>query len=240
MEAAGVDSEERRNIRSTPVIKRPCPETPVSKRSSSVGRRPLRPTSTTMRTETGVQVYTGQKNDWTIVPRDDTTTVVIGDSNLKRVPHVPVRWEVHSLPGATPAHVVRAVDRLQKTTALQNVIIQAGINYRGKGREDFIENEFRSMVSTLSQLNVEYAFVGISTSTLMPEAERKQCEYINEVARNTFGMQNYIAPLRQDDVIIEQHDMLGIHYNTNTTDRVMQSIASHIVPNLVFPRRTTQ
>ncbi|NJL55814.1 hypothetical protein HC928_11935 [bacterium] len=196
--------------------------------SQSSAKRPLlRPSTTTMRTQAGVHVYSGDKDDWTVTPRDDTTTIVIGDSNMKRVTSVPGRWDVFALPGATPAHAAKAVRRLQKTPGLQHVIVQVGINYRNRPRGDYIRQEYDAIVDDLRKLGVRYTFSGISTAPTLTASDRDQCRYINDVAREAFGRDNYIPPLSDDECLISPGDKYGIHHTDETIGRVMTKMIIH-------------
>lgn len=234
------DVETHRQPPVTPTTKRQRNDDAVDSRSTTpqpstpAARRSLRPSVSTMRTQSGVHVYSGIKDDWTFTPRDDTKTIVIADSNMKRTPHVPIRWEIFSLPGATPAHAAKAVRRLKKTTDLRHVIIQVGINYRNRGRGEYIREDFESIVQVLQTLGVRYTYSGISTAASLPASDREQCRYVNDVAREVFGQANFIPPLPDDECVISETDPYGTHHTERTIERVVDRMVFHNNNGMVF------
>ena len=189
----------------------------------------LKHSAFTRTTDSGVCIYTGNKHDWIIEPKDDTTTVVIGDSNLKGITSIPTNWEVHSLPGARLSHVIGAISRMETILKPVSVIIQVGINHRSRV-DVSTDEELRELMAEV-QLNssIEHVFfVGTSIPTTLPQDEADNVRAFNHKVRGCVHESNYIKPLDDHDVVINSNDISGIHYTPRTADKIMKNIETYV------------
>jgi hypothetical protein len=185
--------------------------------------------SCTKNTASGVQVFRGNKHDWTIVPNDDTTTVVIGDSNLKNITNIPKDWEVHSLPGARLSHVVGAIARLETVARTVDVVVHVGINHRSCV-DATIEEELKDLSSELeSNVGITRLFLaGTAIAPSLPTQEAQNIRYLNNKMKEFFHESNYIPPLAESDVEIDQWDTFNIHYTATTANKIMNEMEKHV------------
>lgn len=189
----------------------------------------IRRTTHTRITTTGVHVHGGNKYDWLIEPKDETKTIVIGDSNLKSISTIPEDWEIHSLPGAHLNHVVGAVARLDTILQPVNVVIHVGINHRTN--VDSMMNDNLTDLMNEVELNSAVArifFAGTSTAKTLPDHEARNVHIFNEKLKDFIGEANYIPPIDTDDVDTDEYDYYGIHYTTKTADLIIRNIENHV------------
>jgi hypothetical protein len=204
---------------------------PPSQRNSPQLPTPKKhcPSHDVMKTTSGVTLFTGAKDKWTIEVPDDTQFVMVGDSNLRAITQVPPRWQVHSLPGAHINHVARVLGSLRTTANRRvDVIIQAGINNRNESLDnnkfeiDFLLHEARG------NDNINRIFYsGVSYSNALPEAICVRD--LNKQIVTAVGHDGYILPLDPKEVKINPTDHYGIHYTPETADRIMASAYRHIM-----------
>lgn len=189
----------------------------------------FRQSSDRRQTKAGVNVYEGSKFDWLVEPKDDTTTVVIGDSNLKGISVIPKNWEVHSLPGARLSHVVGAISRLDTITQQVNVVVHVGINHRTKV-DSRTDDDLADLANELKDNSAigKLFFAGTSIAVTLPEDEAKNVHLFNDKVRKFIHDSNYIPPLSVGEVDINEHDSYGIHYTTKTADRIMHNIEEFV------------
>ena len=138
------------------------------RRSHSVDRpaRMLKPSSQVMRTQAGVNVFSGgNKEDWRIVPAADTKALLVGDSNLRQFAPIPSGWEVHCLPGARFNHINNALQDvlINRSNTLSVVYVQAGINHRDQHPDEY-RRQLERLMMLNSQTEVTIAFVGVPRS----------------------------------------------------------------------------
>lgn len=183
----------------------------------------------TRKTTSGVQVFNGNKHDWTIIPNDDTTTVVIGDSNLRNITNIPKDWEVHSLPGARLNHVVGAIARMETVARTVDVVVHVGINHRSCV-DATIDEELKDLSSELkSNLGITRLFItGTAIAPSLPTREAQNIMHLNNKMKEFFHESNYIPPLADSDVEIDQWDHFGIHYTATTANKIMNEMEKYV------------
>lgn len=181
------------------------------------------------KTPSGVQVFNGNKHDWTIIPNDETTTVVIGDSNLRNITNIPKNWEVHSLPGARLNHVVGAIARMETVARTVDVVVHVGINHRSCV-DPTIDEELKDLSSELnSNLGITRLFItGTAIAPSLPPQEAHNIRNLNDKMKEFFHESNYIPPLADSDVEIDPRDNSGIHYTSITADKIMTEMEKYV------------
>jgi hypothetical protein len=180
-------------------------------------------------TPAGVCVFEGNKHDWSIEPQEHTTTIVIGDSNLKNVNNIPKDWEVHSLPGARLSHAVGAISRLETINQPVSVVVHIGINHRN--RVDVTTDEELKDIMAELQINsaiCKLFFAGTSIPTTLPNDEALNILALNDKVKSFVHESNYIPPLDDKDVEVREDDPFGIHYTTRTANNIMANIVKHV------------
>jgi len=197
-------------------------------RSHSLDRptRMLKPSSQVMRTQAGVNVFSGKnKDDWKILPAADTKALLIGDSNLRNFSLVPTGWEVHCLPGARFNHINNALEDvlIRRSNSLSVVYVQAGINHRDQHPDEY-RRQLQRLMMLNSQTDVTIAFVGVPTSTKLTPEQRSNIDALNELMSNAF-VDQFVEPLADGQVEILQKD--NIHHSAWTSRKIMTSICKH-------------
>jgi len=201
---------------------------PARPRCVSLERaRTLRPSSKVMRTPGGVSLFTGEKDEWKIVPADETQVLVMGDSNLKKFTQIPRGWEVHCLPGAKLQHVNKALEDLlpRRSDKLSIVYVQAGINHRDQPTAAY-RQQIEKLTRTNSQTSTHIAFVGVPTPTTLSRQQRDNIEALNEMMSSAL-IDQYVEPIRSQQVEIIKDDFYQIHHTAYTAKTVLSSIRKH-------------
>jgi hypothetical protein len=172
--------------------------------------------------ENGVHVFTGNKEDWTITAeKAETSVILVGDSNLKKIRLVPDSWQINALPGAHLSHVRNVISKLTGRNKQFTIIIQAGINHR-YSHDTAAEDDIRSMLFDVRRNPAvdDVFFNGVSIPAGMCAAEADRLNNLNRFMETELGSDHYIAPLNQIDVRTEPTDRYGIHYDQDTIDHI--------------------
>ena len=181
-------------------------------------------------TSSGVHIFTGEKNEWHVEAEStDTSVIVIGDSNLRKVRTIPQYWQFNALPGAHFNNVAEAMDRLSGEPRQFTVIIQAGINHRSTyGPDD--EEEARRMLSNARRNPTvnEIFFNAVSIPADLGSADADRLNKLNRFMEDELGRAHLIAPLHQLDVNIDGNDKFCIHYDQNTVDLITRKMITHV------------
>lgn len=183
-----------------------------------------RPTSATVENASGVRVFTGPKDEWTINADAETQCIIIGDSNLRGVTRVPPHWEIHSLSGAHIHHVTRALSCLSTGQNQQvDVVIQAGINNRTETVTAFTNHIDELLHEARGNHVIKNIFYsGISISDNLPEASN--IRRFNATIVSAVGTDSYILPLDPNEVHINPTDCHHIHHTSDTADKIINRI----------------
>ena len=182
------------------------------------------------RTPWGVNVYTGNKDEWTIQPKPETRILVVGDSNLRDSPEVPVEWEIHSLPGAKLEHVTKMLRRMKTilpaNNKLNGIVIQVGINHRSSF-SSLYKYEMRDIIDEINEMDVQSSYCGVAiSSSKRPMTEIQKVNEINAHAKKLW-QSNYIDALPETEVVIKNNDIYGTHYTRDTIRKVIERIYNH-------------
>lgn len=182
--------------------------------------------ATRRNTGSGVKIFGGPKDDWTIQPAADTHTIVVGDSNLRRIKQIPAGWEIHCLPGAKFPDVTKAIESLPAEPKDNlTVIVQAGINHRNNYSKTTEQELDRLIHSLLVHSAVRRTIhIGISATPSMDFVNRAVLRKINDRFKHGLTAENCIEPLADDDVTTSSTDMQGIHYSDDTTDKIFSTV----------------
>ena len=205
------------------------PNGPAPQRATQLSSaKKQRPSTDVTHTPSGVRVFNGPKNNWTITVSPTTEYVLIGDSNLRSATRTPPRWQVECLPGARLTHVAKALRRMQTSAGRHvNVVLQAGINHRAESTTDF-QTELRHLLDEArgNECINRVFYAGISTSATLPEADNIRS--INSLIVHAVQPDNYILPLDPSQVNVNPTDHSGIHHTPETTDRIIAKLYRHV------------
>lgn len=180
-------------------------------------------------TKAGVQIFRGDKHQWDIKPREETSTIVIGDSNLKAINTIPKDWEVHCLPGARVKHVTGVISRFEGNIRPVSIIVQVGINHRANVDATFEEDLKEMMAEVQINLAIEHFFLtGISKSAILSSHEAANVETLNDKLKQVISVSNFIPPLKDSEVGIDPKDWCKIHYTAETADKIMKTVEEHV------------
>ena len=211
----------------------PIADTPNSATAALPPRqKKLRPSTTTIKNDAGVYLYTCDKEDWCITPVRSDKLIVLADSNFRSVSRVPDEMEIHCMPGASLQHAAMALRRLKSTTPL-SIGIQLGINNRFDTEEQ-IDDQIKQLSSALDSLDClgEVFAVGVSLPASLPVDAREALLYFNEQMVLTFGPEHWVSPLDTKEVRIRVDDKFGIHYTSETADKIVNNLDQFAHPLL--------
>ena len=202
-------------------------------RSTPPARPPARTASISLATrlssisvDSRVKIFEGAKHTWSIQPNENTHSIIIGDSNLRKITKVPEGWEVHCLPDAHIKHVALAVSTLpQQPQDQYTVFIQAGINDRDN-YDSTVEKEIEDLACLLA-MNPSvrrHLHVGISVSSSLNPDQKENIKKINDAFKHCLEEKHCIPPLDPNDVEICRDDQYGIHHTSTTTEKIFHHI----------------
>ena len=186
---------------------------------------------------------TGQKNvhpsgQWparvTIHP--DTHTLVIGDSNLRRMNGVPDGWQLEGFCGCKCHHLRELLTSVIDTpkNRLRRVILSVGINdgcFRG-GRTDlqYKRSAITELIlakSMLENLGVKVFIPLVTFSWKLSTNEQCSIEDLNRLLEQTEELESSLIPsFPQSDVSTVPRQ--AIHYDERTATRMLAAWADHL------------
>lgn len=213
------DESSRNDVEPDDLTPRPSPTRPAKKpKTKSSAHSPTKGKP--------VNIFIGPKSEWKIVPRPETTSIIVGDSNLRHATDIPDGWEVHCLPGARFDHVAGALHRLERTGPHKyTVAIQAGINHRNDSDEDALAATIDDLCRLAdNHSSIQNVFhVGISATSSMSHTERDVISNINDRFKFNLSGDYCSLPLRTEEVqtLDDRH---GIHYTPTTIDNIVKSL----------------
>jgi hypothetical protein len=73
---------------------------------------------------------------------------------------------------------------------------------------------------------LDCAYVGVSIPSTMPPEQTTNLRRLNDYMRTKFGedITSFIEPLADADVRVDRTDRWGIHYSSETVDRIMDHV----------------
>ena len=170
------------------------------------------------------------KNAWSAPIDDNTTTLIIGDSNMRLIKDIPADWEAHVFPGAYLSHASNIINRLPEFNNLRTIIVAVGINNRGWQLKE-IKNDINKVYNSADKKNVALHFVGVSIFEGLSDAEKHTLRELNKIAKDKFK-QRYIAPLDSNEVSVSLTDERKVHYDTTTVNTLFSKIKNHFLYRL--------
>lgn len=168
------------------------------------------------------------KSDWDLVITGSPTILILGDSNLRLVRNIPETVQVHVYPGATLKNISHLLNNTKLPTSIQDVVIAVGINHRAWNYDVSVKPDLgKAHAAVVRQLKRAH-FLGVSTSTQLPQRQQETIKSLNDDARQKFGgFRHYISPLRHDQVTILSTDRFLIHHDSATVNMIFDTIKAH-------------
>lgn len=177
----------------------------------------------------GVKVFTGNKEEFTLDGLDINKLIVIGDSNLRNCPSVPPGLEIVSISGGLLRHAVKAVRSYNNTSLDRNLRLafQIGINHRNDNTPD-VDHWFTDLQNAILECNniKDVFMIGVSHSSSLSTIQLERIAYINESMRDLAGDTNFIPPLPCEEVEILPTDKFGIHFTPSTTKKIIDGVSN--------------
>lgn len=168
------------------------------------------------------------KNAWDITLRRDTSTLLLGDSNLKLLRDLPPDWEAHVFPGCDLNNAALLISKLHTNKELRHIITLVGINNRS-GPLNNIKNDVSKLFNAFSKIKgVQGHFLGVGIPDSIQGGERLNLENLNKLGAAKFSI-HYIEPLKSKDISIFMGDKFRIHYDQITVDRTLNLIKNHFL-----------
>lgn len=163
-----------------------------------------------------------EKGNWRILPGVSTRVLLIGDSNLRAVDHLPTFWEAHALPGARFGHVLQMIENATSTSFdhVECAYVLVGINHRDDRKVP--AEQMRAIVDRLHGMNVHAAFVGVSYAGCLSGRARLRLDELNQAAASIFD--SYVPPLHPREVTVNQREQAMIHIDYLTLGRVISAV----------------
>jgi hypothetical protein len=93
-----------------------------------------------------------------------------------------------------------------------------------------IEEELKDLSSELeSNVGITRLFLaGTAIAPSLPTQEAQNIRYLNNKMKEFFHESNYIPPLAESDVEIDQWDTFNIHYTATTANKIMNEMEKHV------------
>lgn len=206
------------------------PSEPAEPTEQEVSEQPDDPPSNSR-----VTIHHGPKNAWRASPKEDTTVLVIGDSNLRLTRSLPNDWEAHVFPGASLSHASQIIDYLTPSSTLRAIVICVGINNRGWQVKN-ISHDVNMVANSAAKRGISAHFLGISLPPALSNKEKTALKELNKIAKEKFR-HRFIPALNDSEVSVSPTDKFNIHYDQPTVDKILQKVIDHFLVKISPARR---
>ena len=181
-----------------------------------------------------IDQYASPNDNVTLYDKTDLTRLfipahcnilVLGDSNLRLITGLPAKYEVVVIPGARFAHITEAVNALQTSTAVEHIVVAAGINHRDRDYNKETLPAARTLADTLRRRGLTAHFLGVSYNNKLAPGLKANLDHINTSARSEYK-ERFIPPVPSDKVSTGPD---GIHHKQYTVNAIRDSILAHFM-----------
>ena len=223
------DTDRRDSIEELPIVTQTQPA------STSHGPRPTRnptlsstqPNNPTIKQNTPTihqsDPHLHPKADWTVKLRPGASTLVIADSNFRRMVNIPEDWDVHVYPGAS---WIWGYNILSKYNGIHpdKIVLALGINNKAQVTESWGHDLTRCFNVAKNITDKTYILgVSIAIKSKLSPNEVRNIESMNAMAKK-FASRRFIPPLLLEEVRIDPQDPTGIHHSKETVEAIKISI----------------
>ena len=183
-------------------------------------------TTVTYKIKPNVHKKTSYKfKDWSL-PEIRKKILIIGDSNLGRISHIPVTpnlVQIESYPGAKFQHISAILDKGSKNskTTPEIVILSIGINSRNQSAKSTSIPNVLTLLAKAQRAfpNSKIYISQINYSNLLPQDERHCLQTINEFLANYSGHAVVLDKIPIQDVKSVLND--PVHYTAETANNIV-------------------
>lgn len=166
------------------------------------------------------------KDFWTITPKPDTHTLIVGDSNLKycSLPKHKRNLEVHSFPGGNFYNILKVFDNFDDNISKQikTLIIVLGINHRDDNPLE-VKEPIERLKTKMSKFDTFY-LAEISFGNYLTNKQIQNVTSLNGLFDEVFGSRDVIPRVDQNLVCVAPTDIYRIHHDVKTATLVMKNI----------------
>lgn len=173
---------------------------------------------------------TSPKNTWTVKPRSDTDTIIIGDANMQLANNLPQTWEAHAFPGADLNNTALIIGRLEPSKNLKNVIIAVGLSNR-TWQPINIKHEMNKVASAVTKKKLKGYFQGVTIPATLTEPETTSLKELNCLAAKKFVRAYIHPPMQVSASPIKTINSIktDIIYNQDTVNKIIDQIRKHFL-----------
>jgi len=165
-----------------------------------------------------------KKDAWVLKPR--AKDLLIADSNMKLSNGLLPWMDVQVYPGLRLDKLHDLLAETAKTRLfkeVRSITISAGINHKSENFKTKVAPLMSRLHALLKSLNIKHCFVGISMPPQIPSHEKDVIRNLNSWAANNFKQQ-YVNPLKDNEVSVSLSDAYKIHYDFTTVKRIASLI----------------
>ncbi len=167
------------------------------------------------------------KSKWSISPRPSTRVLVLGDSNMKlATTRLNSEYEIHAFSGAYISHMYTILAQSELDPP------HFGCCHCSRDQSQGLPLQVRNATGPMDTSRTRRQVAGTREGALPGECQhRKKPTRTSGISTRRraqkFGVR-YIPPLPVDQVSIRSDDNSGIHHDSGTVQRILQSIKTHL------------
>lgn len=218
-------------VEGLPIVMRSQPTPP--RHASPPPSQPLATTQpATLTNSTGIPTIhpagnAVQKANWTVSMRPGAETLVLADSNFRRMQDIPDDWDVHVYPGANWNHGYGILSKYAKDAQAprpKRIVLALGLNNRAQSSVSW-RHDMSRCHSTATKLTEDTFVLGVSTTvrSSLSFVELRNIEDMNGAAMK-LAPARFIPPLLDEEVNILANDLAQIHHTCETIEAIKMSI----------------
>lgn len=183
-----------------------------------------------------IHVHRYAKENWNIeIVHPLTEILLIGDSNVGGMRHLPHNWEVHCFPGARLQHASKILTTLKHPKSLELVIVAMGINNRDDP-DILVEKTVCQVKEVLNKGTYQYFFLEVAFNLGLTKKQKDTIVHINRCFRTGTLKEGDTKPDNIDRFIpinfipnIDPLDRFGIHHDQLSLDNILGTMIDFLV-----------
>jgi len=166
-----------------------------------------------------------------IILNEETSIVIIGDSNTKLMDKRFSNTQIETFPGANILSITNTLiqSKLESKdkTKVEHIVISVGINDREEQNQSQLKENFHKLIKIAKEQGKNIHFQGISFDpTKIPEEQQKNITFINSLAKEIPDLVHYIPEII--DIEVSPSDPYGIHFTQNTANKLVAYTYQHL------------
>lgn len=167
-----------------------------------------------------------------IETRSDCKVLIVGDSNLRKMPRFPASFQIECYPGGNFQTMIDALKTVDNTKNIQHIVVMAGINERNNDLINVSLPRIQTLVYDCCTRFRSLNFVEIHCSPLLNDTERDRIETFNAEFEDDAKDVDCVHYIRLPHIIGNVCERDGVHLTQAAIADVSRMLYEHFLQKL--------